>query len=319
MTTKTTEIPALAPDGTSGGSRSLTAYAWGTLAFNVAVILWGAYVRFTGSGAGCGNQWPLCAGVTSYPKIQTLIEFAHRMSSGAALVSVLCLWLWTRLKMPHKHPSRYAAAAALFLIVNEALLGAFLVLFEHVAQDKSLAHTVSLSLHSVNTMLLLGAITLTAFWIGKPSSNLIHWSPTNKTLILPLLLIVLLTGATGAVTALADTLFPAASLSSSLAQDFSSTSHYLLRLRFLHPVMALIATSLMAWLLASISRSENKSLQRLAMLVSFVFLFQLALGIFNIILLAPMWLQMTHLLTADLLWITLVLLTATSLSTPGTR
>ena len=319
MTTKTSETPAVSLDGSSGGSRSLTAFAWGTLAFNVAVILWGAYVRFTGSGAGCGNQWPLCAGVTSHPQIQTLIEFTHRMSSAAALVTVLCLWFWTRLEMPHKHPSRYAAAASLLLILNEALLGAFLVLFEHVAQDKSLAHTVSLSLHSVNTMLLLGAITLTAFWIGKPSSNLIHWPPVNKTLILPLLLVMVLTGATGAVTALADTLFPAVSLSSSLAQDFSSNSHHLLRLRFLHPAMALIAAALMAWLLVSISRSENKSLQRLAVLVGFVFLFQLALGAFNIVLLAPMWLQMTHLLTADLLWITLVLLTATSLSTPGTR
>jgi heme a synthase len=319
MTTKTIEIPAVALDGSSGGSRRLTAFAWGTLAFNVAVILWGAYVRFSGSGAGCGNQWPLCAGVTSHPKIQTLIEFTHRMSSGAALVSVLCLWFWTRLKMPQKHPSRYAAAAALLLIVNEALLGAFLVLFEHVAQDKSLAHTVSLSLHSMNTLLLLGAITLTAFWMGKPSSNLIHWPPTNKTLILLLLSIMLLTGATGAVTALADTLFPAASLGSSFAQDFSSKSHYLLRLRILHPAIAVIGALLMVCLLASISRTGNKSLKRLASLVSFIFLFQLALGVFNILLLAPMWLQMTHLLTADLLWITVVVLTATSLSIPRTR
>jgi heme a synthase len=319
MTTNTIEIPAVGLDGSSGGSRSLTAFAWGVLAFNVAVILWGAYVRLTGSGAGCGNQWPLCAGVVSHPKIQTLIEFTHRMSSAAALVSVLCLWFWTRLKMPTKHPSRYAAAAALLLIVNEAFLGAFLVLFEHVAQDKSLAHTVSLSLHSMNTMLLLGAITLTAFWTGKPSSNLIQWPPANKTLTLSLILIVLLTGTTGAMAALADTLFPAASLGSSFLQDFSSQSHYLLRLRILHPVTAVIGTLLMAWLLASISRTGNKSLQRLALLASFIFLVQLVLGVFNILLLAPMWLQMTHLLTADLLWISLVLLTATSLFTQGSR
>jgi cytochrome c oxidase assembly protein subunit 15 len=130
---------------------------------------------------------------------------------------------------------------------------------------------------------------------------------------------MLLTGATGAVTALADTLFPAASLGSSFAQDFSSKSHYLLRLRILHPATAVIGSLLVAWLFASISRTGNKSLQHLAVLASLIFLFQLALGVFNIVLLAPMWLQMTHLLTADLLWITLVLLTATSLSTPRTR
>ena len=49
------------------------------------------------------------------------------------MVSVACLWVWTRLKMARKHPSRWAGTVALLLMVNEALLGAFLVLFEHVA------------------------------------------------------------------------------------------------------------------------------------------------------------------------------------------
>jgi cytochrome c oxidase assembly protein subunit 15 len=317
MATKTNEIPALALDGSSGRHphRALRAFAWGTLAYNVAVILWGAYVRFTGSGAGCGNRWPLCDGVISHPQIQTVIEFTHRMSSGAALVSVACLWLWTRLAMPRKHPSRYAGTVALLLMINEALLGAFLVLFEHVAQDKSIARTISLSLHSVNTMLLLGAIAVTAFWVGQSSLKALDWPATGRAVILAL--IMLLAGATGAVTALADTLFPAASLGSSLAQDFSSKSHYLLRLRVLHPAVAVIAAALMAWLLAGIWRSADKSLRSLAAVVGLVFLFQLALGVLNVVLLAPMWLQILHLLTADILWITLVLLATKWLSAHG--
>jgi heme a synthase len=320
IATKPNEIPAVALGGSSGQHhhRALRVFGWGTLAYNVAVILWGAYVRFTGSGAGCGNRWPLCDGVISHPQIQTVIEFTHRMSSGAALVSVACLWVWTRLSMPRRHPSRYAGTVALLLMINEALLGAFLVLFEHVAQDKSMAHTISLSLHSVNTMLLLGAIALTAFWIGKPSFKVLHW-PTDRAVIPVLLAIMLLVGATGAVTALADTLFPAVSLGSSLAQDFSSKSPYLLRLRILHPAMAAIAAVLMAWLFAAIWRSANKSLQSLAAVASLVFLFQLTLGILNVVLLAPMWLQLLHLLTADVLWITLVLLATEWLSTQVAR
>jgi heme a synthase len=320
MATRTNEIPAVALDGTSGrhSHRALRAFAWGTLAYNVAVILWGAYVRFTGSGAGCGNRWPLCDGVTSHPQIHTVIEFTHRMSSGAALVSVACLWMWTRLAMPRRHPSRYAGTVALLLMINEALLGAFLVLFEHVAKDKSMAHTISLSLHSVNTMLLLGAIALTAFWIGKPSFRALHW-PTDRSVIPALLAIMLLVGATGAVAALADTLFPAVSLGSSLAQDFSSKSPYLLRLRIFHPAMAVIAAVLMAWLFAAIWRSANKSLRNLAVVASLVFLFQLALGVLNVVLLAPMWLQIMHLLTADVLWITLVLLATEWLSAQAAR
>jgi heme A synthase len=205
----------------------------------------------------------------------------------------------------------------LLLIVNEALLGAFLVLFGHVAQDKSIARVVSLSLHSVNTMLLLGAIAITAFWIGKPSFNMLHWPATGRALIPAFALTMLLAVATGTVTALGDTLFPAASLGSSLAQDFSSESHYLLRLRILHPAAALITTVLIARFLAGIWRSQNKSLRSLAVVASLIFLFQLALGVFNVVLLAPMWLQIIHLLTADVLWITLVLLATTWLSTQG--
>ncbi len=37
-------------------------YAWGVLLWNVLVALWGAYVRATGSGAGCGSHWPTCNG-----------------------------------------------------------------------------------------------------------------------------------------------------------------------------------------------------------------------------------------------------------------
>jgi heme A synthase len=194
-------------------------------------------------------------------------------------------------------------------MVNEALLGAFLVLFEHVAQDKSLARVVSLSLHSVNTMLLLGAIAITAFWIGKPSPDVLHWPAKAKPLIAALALIMLLAGATGTVAALGDTLFPAASLGSSFARDFSSKSHYLLRLRILHPAAAVIATVLIACLLAGIWRSANKSLRSLAVVVSLILLFQLALGVLNIVLLTPLWLQIVHLLTADALWVALVLLT----------
>jgi heme A synthase len=308
-------VGALGDSSRQGSHRTLGAFAWATLAYNVTVILWGAYVRVTGSGAGCGNHWPLCNGevIPRAQHIQTLIEFTHRVTSGIALLIVVCLWIWTRLAVPRRHPARYAGTTAALLIINEALLGASLVLFEHVAQDKSIARAVSLSLHSANTMLLLAAIALTAFWAGKPSSSLLRWSGPCATRIGALLL-MLLAGATGAVTALGDTLFPATSLTSSLAQDFSSNSHYLLRLRIVHPVIALLAAISLTWVVATVWRSPNKILQRLAATASIVLFLQLTLGALNVVLLAPMWLQMVHLFAADVLWITLVLLVAESLT-----
>ena len=62
-------------------------YSWIVLVYNLVVILWGAYVRATGSGAGCGSHWPLCNGevIPRAPEVETLVEFTHRLSSGLGI------------------------------------------------------------------------------------------------------------------------------------------------------------------------------------------------------------------------------------------
>ena len=303
-----------------GPGRALAAFGWATLAYNIAVILWGAYVRVTGSGAGCGNHWPLCDGllIPRAQHVQTRIEFTHRMTSGIALLAIACLWIWTRLVVRKNQPARYAASAAALLIVSEAALGALLVLFQHVSQDKSVARAVWLSLHSANTMLLLGAIALAVFWTSKPSCSLLPWSRPYATTVATLLLIVIV-GATGAVTALGDTLFPAPSLGTAIAQDFSTGSYYLLRLRILHPAMALVTMMSLSWVIASLRRSPSRILQRLAAVVLILILLQVTLGALNVVLLAPAWLQIVHLFVADVLWIAVVLLAAESLTRATAR
>jgi cytochrome c oxidase assembly protein subunit 15 len=66
------------------------------LAYTLLVILWGAYVRASGSGAGCGAHWPLCNGeVLPRPeRIQTVVEFMHRGSSGVSLTLVMIGFGW---------------------------------------------------------------------------------------------------------------------------------------------------------------------------------------------------------------------------------
>src|SRR4029079_18357357 len=109
--------------------------AWATLVVTLAVILWGAFVRATGSGAGCGSHWPLCNGeVIPRPKaIETVIEFIHRVTSGAAGLLVLAELIWAFLLLPAKHPARGGAVAAMFFMITEALIGAALVRFDLVA------------------------------------------------------------------------------------------------------------------------------------------------------------------------------------------
>src|SRR5947209_15255513 len=160
------------------GRRRFAAYAWCVLAYNVFVVLWGAFVRATGSGAGCGNHWPLCTGtvIPRAPALQTVIEFTHRATSGLALISVAILLVWAWQAFPRKHPARTGAVLAVVFMVTEALLGAALVLLEHVAQNKSAGRGISISLHFVNTLTLLAVLALTAWWAGgRPAPDVREW------------------------------------------------------------------------------------------------------------------------------------------------
>lgn len=298
----------------SGAAR----FAWATLLCNVAVVLWGAYVRATGSGAGCGNKWPICGGevLGASAKVQTIIEFTHRATSGIALLMVggLLIWCW---RVTTKHEwARYSAILAALFLANEALLGAALVLLGHVAQDRSSSRILFLCLHFGNTLLLLAMLALTAWWLRIESSLKLIRRFREVIVVGTGVFATMLIGITGAVAALGDTLFPAVTLRSALAQDFGSSGPVLLRLRLVHPVVAVIAAGYTVWVIfAAVRRHGRRSGAAVALLL--FFLVQIGIGITNVLLLAPIWLQILHLCVADLLWITLVIVSADLLFGPA--
>jgi len=362
--------------------RRFRRFAWGVLAYNLLVVAWGAYVRATGSGAGCGSHWPLCNGevIPRAERIETLIEFSHRLTSALDGLLVLALAVWAFRLFPRRHPVRPAAAWSLVFLVAEALIGAGLVRFELVADDASLARALVMAAHLVNTFLLLAALTLTAHRAtspllfpsgGVPSPSpgggqgrvgallpgasdpaldeasrkaptkvrggsrgarqppLAHserapspgrGAPTRpgggaltiEALILAAgFLTLLIVGTTGAVAALGDTLFPAESFRQGLAHDLSPTAHLLVRLRVLHPVLAAAAALLLpaaaGWLAR---RGPAAALAARARAVTALVAVQVAAGFLNLALAAPVWMQLVHLLLADLVWIAWVLLAA---------
>src|SRR5688500_14139852 len=144
-------------------------FAWFVLVYNIGVILWGAYVRATGSGAGCGEHWPLCNGVIVPRAAQaaTVIEFTHRLTSGLADLLAIALPLWARRVFPAGHIVRKAAMWTLIHNVTEGLLGASLVLLGHVAENTSAWRGVSLSVHLINTLFLLAALSFTAWYAAE--------------------------------------------------------------------------------------------------------------------------------------------------------
>jgi heme a synthase len=291
----------------------LARFAWFALAYNIGVILWGAYVRASGSGAGCGSHWPLCNGeiLPRSPTAATLIEFSHRVTSGIALVLVVVLLVWTWRRSRAGHPARLGAVLTVVFMVTEAAVGAGLVLFRLVADNATMARAMFMAAHLVNTFLLIASLTLTAYWLSGGAG--VRFRPRIRAgLLLLAALGILLIGTSGAVAALGDTLFPSSSIAAGLSADLSSTSHLLIRLRVLHPALA-IGVGLAVLGGALRLRSIDPILSRRAHAVGGLIVVQLAAGLLNVVLLAPVWMQMVHLLLADAVWIAFVLLAAGAL------
>ena len=295
---------------------SIRRFAWLVLAYNVAVIVWGAYVRATGSGAGCGSHWPLCNGVMipRAAETATLIEFSHRLTSGIALLAVAALLVAVWRARPPAHPARRAAAFSLIFILMEAAIGAGLVLFELVADNASMARALFMAAHLVNTFVLLAFLTLTVHWLAGETSG------ATRSALPPVMLGIaltglLLSGMSGAVAALGDTLYPSPSLTSAISADLSATSHILIRLRVLHPAIA-IATAVLLIITAP-KTGVQCGRRRTGSVVAALAAVQLMAGFANIALLAPVWMQLMHLLLADALWIACVLLAAPALAAEG--
>ncbi len=289
-------------------------FSWIALGLTLAVILGGGFVRATGSGAGCGSHWPLCNGevVPLSGNVKTLIEYSHRITSGVVMVLSVIQFVWARRIFARGHRTRRAAAFSLFFMMTEALVGAGLVIFEYVADDASFARAIWMGAHLLNTFLLVGAMTITAHWAqhDKPL-RMRERSGTSLALAIAYLSL-LAVGMTGAIAALGDTLFPAKSLAEGLAHDFSPTAHFLVRLRVLHPLLALGSAAYLL-VIAHLFAQRGKVMRRSAQLLQGSVLVQVAAGFVNLLLLAPISMQMVHLLLADLVWIALVLFGLTAL------
>ena len=295
-------------DTAESGVRGAERFAWVVVGYNVLVVLWGALVRATESGAGCGNNWPLCNGVAIpvSPTLNTIIEFTHRQMVTGDVISVVAMLVWVFRTTIKGAAARMFAMASTLLLVNEAFLGALLVKLGYVTGNRSIGRVVVLSIHLSNTLLLLAALTLTALMLGTRQI----WTELGETSrmrgwgsVFTGLLATLVVGVSGSLAALGDTLFPAASLSAAMAQDFAGGSPWLLRVRWVHPVSAVVAALFVIWLVRRVGWSRSRWVVGLLGL-------QFALGIADLVLLAPTWMQIMHLLGADLYWIALVTLAA---------
>jgi len=295
-------------------------FAWATLVVTILVIISGGYVRASKSGDGCGAHWPKCNGefIPPNPTSKTLVEYGHRLSTSVVYIMAIALLIWAFRAYPKKHPVRLGAVWSFILMTVEAGLGAGLVLYEMVAGNTSVARAFWMGGHLANTFLLLGAIVLTAWWAMRDQRLQLKDQGSVKWALFFGLACMLLLSITGAIAALGDTLFPETmqgGITEALEHSFASTSHMLIRLRVFHPLIAL-SVGLYLVLIAALCTHLRPSpdVQRFARGLAGLFLFQIGLGLLNVYLKAPIWLQMVHLLVADLNWLCLTLLTASALA-----
>ena len=291
--------------------RRFAGFAWGVLGYTVLVILWGAFVRATGSGAGCGDHWPLCNGdvVPREAATATLIEFGHRLTSGLAGILALVLVVWAFRAFSKGDRVRKAAAVSFALMMTEAAIGAGLVLFEYVAYNVSVARGYWIAAHLFNTFLLLAALTLTAWFASGGTAPRFRGQGALGIALGGTLLAVLVLGVSGAVTALGDTLV----LGGGLDPAEHPVVAALVGLRLVHPTLAVAITAGVITSTVLVLRQGRQTARVLAFGVLGLYLMQLLIGLVNVWLRAPVELQILHLLVTDLIWIGLVLLAATAL------
>jgi heme A synthase len=281
-------------------------WAWWFVGYLIAVILFGAWVRIAGAGAGCGNHWPLCNGdvVPVAPAAKTIIEFTHRVTSGLCGVFGIgfIVWAW---RLGERRLLRAALATFVFILV-EGFVGAVLVKKELVVNDASVSRAVVIGLHLANTLLLMAAATAMAWWA---SPMVVATRAAGRGLLLAAMLVLVFTNMTGAVTALGDTLFPLqptldGSLWAKVREDLTAGQHFLVRLRVIHPFVAVFAAAFLSGVVGAVRRGYAGDAGMVGLLRWPLMLvgMQVLLGVLNIVLAAPGVVQIGHLLLSQLLW-----------------
>jgi heme A synthase len=295
-------------------------FAWLTLAYNVVVILWGVFLRASKSGDGCGQHWLTCHGevIPSAPELKTIIEFSHRMTTGPAFLLVIILLIWAFRRFEKGSPVRQAAVASFVFIVSEVLIGAVLVLTGNTAETLTAERPFLAIGHLINSFLLLASLTLTA-WFAADNRRIILTRRGKPVLLIVIAVVaILFVGTSGSVAALSSMLFPSETLTEGISKDFSAGSNILLRLRVAHPILSIMTGVYLLFLagwLNALSGNDAR-IKRSSNILSVMVIVQLAFGALTLLTLAPIVMQVGHLLLADLLWISFILLSANFLSRP---
>lgn len=269
-------------------NKKLTQWLYLFWIYTLLVIAWGAWVRISHSGNGCGDHWPLCQGdiIPNLQNKKTLVEYSHRLMSGAYGLIVFWIFFYFRKYSANPQQKKISVYLLIFMIL-EALLGALLVKQNLVTVNDSIFRLVAMSLHQLNSFLLTGVTYL--LYLSTKQSLKIRITKLN--------IGFLILSVSGAIASLAATLFPSTSIWEGIMQDFAHDSHLFVRLRVIHPVLAVtLVSSVIYWLQTRAKTSKETSRLALSLFVAML------VGIITLMTLSPTWLKITHLMLAHFIW-----------------
>ncbi len=303
---------------------SFAKYAWFVLGYNVLVILWGVFLRASKSGDGCGQHWLTCHGevIPSAPEFKTVIEFTHRITSALDGLIVLVMVVWAVLIWRSQRDDisrfvkRFAIASFVFVLI-EGALGAGLVLTGNTAETLTPARPFWMAAHLMNTLILLALMTITA-WSASTGQRVTFARGRLGWVVVGTLLLFAV-GISGSIAALSNMIFPSGTIAEGIAKDFSPTSHTLLRLRPLHPIVAVAAGVFFVFWTGWLKRKmpDEPSVARWSNVLATLVIVQLAFGALTLVSLGPIVMQLGHLLLADVLWIVFVVLSLNLMTAPA--
>ncbi len=272
-----------------------------TLFFALFIIIWGAWVRFSHSGDGCGDHWPLCNDqfIPKNGEGKTWIEWFHRASSSMFGLVVLALSFYSFQCFPKKHKVRFWGSLSLIFTISEALIGAVLVLKGLTGQNDSLMRILILNLHLINSLFLTGSI-------------LMCWRHSFKQVEIPFkkisifAIMFLFIALTGSVASLSNTLYPSSSLIQGILMDLNKNSPLILQLRILHPLIAICITSCILYFF--IYKIYSKKIRPISYTLIVFLVLGILTGTITLLSLSPVFMKLLHLLVAHTIWLCILLL-----------
>lgn len=295
-------------------------FAWFALGYNLLVILWGVFLRASYSGDGCGQHWLTCHGeaIPSAPELKTLIEFSHRLTTALAGIVVVILTGWAFFKKQPGEKVRLFAALSLLFIIIEGAIGGGLVLTGNTAANWTPTRPYWTAGHLINTFILIAFLSLTAWFAGRRKVRFRRPENVEIAVVVLGIAAIFLVGVSGSMASLAHMLFPSESISEGIAKDFDPNSHWLLRLRILHPILSVLTVVVLSFIAGWMKRRVPASAGTAYWTrnLSILLFAQLALGAITLLTLAPILMQLGHLLLADLVWIAYVLTCANLVTEP---